>query len=63
MDATEMTCENESYDVVLDKGCLDAMLIPPGSTGKTEHGGSWIDTLEDSKMARKELSEVARVLS
>ena len=62
MDATKLSSKNESYDVVLDKGCLDAMLIPEGSTGKTSSGGAWIDNLDDSSMAMTELSEVARVL-
>ena len=62
MDATDMTCKDASYDVVLDKGCLDAMLIPPGSTGKTTTGSAWIDTLDESTMAMQEMTEVARVL-
>ena len=27
MDATNMTFENESFDVVIDKGTLDAVLV------------------------------------
>jgi len=51
MDATEMTCNDESYHAILDKGCLDAMLIPPGSTGKTITGSTWVDSIEESTMA------------
>ena len=63
MDATDMSSVAEGeYDAVLDKGCMDAMLIPEGSTGKTSTGSSWVDDINNSSMAMQELSEIARVL-
>ena len=64
MDATDMSSVLDgTYDAVLDKGCMDAMLIPAGSSGKTASGSSWIDEMKDATLAMTELSEVARVLN
>eukprot|EP00946_MAST-07B_sp_MAST-7B-sp1_P003101 g3101.t1 len=62
VDARNMTLEDASYDCIFDKGCMDAMLIPPGATGRTSDGATWVHTISEADDVVEYMKEVARVL-
>lgn len=62
MDARSMSAADASYDCIFDKGCMDAMLIPPGATGRTDDGATWVHKIEEAADVLEYMQEVARVL-
>ena len=57
-----MTAKDASYDCIFDKGCMDAMLIPPGATGRTNDGATWVHSEEEAVDVKEYMKEVGRVL-
>ena len=62
MDARSMALDDTSFDCLFDKGCLDAMLIPEGATGRTSDGASWVHDVAEAGDVVTYLGEAARVL-
>ena len=62
MDARDMTAKGASYDCIFDKGCMDAMLIPPGATGRTDDGATWVHNVDEAEDVMTYMKEVGRVL-
>ena len=54
MDATKMTYADDSFDMVLDKGTLDALIVSPSSHGKCDK------SLETSQNLIKEMARVLK---
>ncbi len=62
MDARSLASDDASFDCLFDKGCLDAMLIPAGATGRTSDGASWVHDVAEAGDVVTYLGEAARVL-